>query len=74
MGDSVGNRATNTPADPPNRSFLTVSEVATILRVSKMTIYRLTQDGALESIRVGRSIRIPRTAVTTYLDSVQHDR
>jgi excisionase family DNA binding protein len=47
--------------------FLTVSEVATIMRVSKMTVYRLVHSGELEAIRVGRSFRVPEAAVNTYL-------
>jgi excisionase family DNA binding protein len=43
--------------------FLTVFEAATILRVSKQTVYRLVRDGDLEAIRVGRSFRIPAHAV-----------
>ncbi len=47
--------------------FLTVSEVATIMRVSKMTVYRLVHSGELEAIRVGRSFRVPESAVNQYL-------
>jgi excisionase family DNA binding protein len=47
--------------------FLTVAEVATIMRVSKMTVYRLVHSGELEAIRVGRSFRVPEQAVTEYL-------
>jgi excisionase family DNA binding protein len=47
--------------------FLTVAEVATIMRVSKMTVYRLVHSGELEAIRVGRSFRVPEQAVNTYL-------
>jgi excisionase family DNA binding protein len=47
--------------------FLTVTEVATIMRVSKMTVYRLVGSGELEAIRVGRSFRIPEQAVNRYL-------
>ena len=47
--------------------FLTVAEVAAIMRVSKMTVYRLVHSGELEAIRVGRSIRVPERAVTDYL-------
>ena len=32
--------------------FLTVAEVASIMRVSKMTVYRLVHSGELEAIRV----------------------
>jgi excisionase family DNA binding protein len=47
--------------------FLTVAEVATIMRVSKMTVYRLVHSGELEAIRVGRSFRVPERAVNQYL-------
>ncbi|NYJ73511.1 excisionase family DNA binding protein [Allobranchiibius huperziae] len=46
---------------------MTVAEVATIMRVSKMTVYRLVHSGELEAVRVGRSFRVPETAVTEYL-------
>jgi excisionase family DNA binding protein len=49
------------------RRFLTVAEVATIMRVSKMTVYRLVHSGELEAIRVGRSFRVPEQAVNAYL-------
>lgn len=47
--------------------FLTVTEVATMLRVSKMTVYRLVHAGELPAIRVGRSFRVPHHAVDNYL-------
>jgi excisionase family DNA binding protein len=47
--------------------FLTVAEVAAIMRVSKMTVYRLVHSGELEAIRVGRSFRVPEQAVNQYL-------
>ena len=34
--------------------FLTVAEVASIMRVSKMTVYRMVHAGELPAIRVGR--------------------
>jgi excisionase family DNA binding protein len=48
--------------------FLTVAEVAALMRVSKMTVYRLVHDGAIASVRVGRSFRVPEQAVHDYLD------
>ena len=39
--------------------FLTVAEVAAIMRVSKMTVYRLVHAGDLPALRVGRSFRVP---------------
>ena len=47
--------------------FLTVAEVAAIMRVSKMTVYRLLHSGTLPAVRVGRSFRVPENAVHDYL-------
>lgn len=47
--------------------FLTVAEVATAMRVSKMTVYRLVHGGDLPAVRVGRSFRVPEQAVHDYL-------
>jgi excisionase family DNA binding protein len=47
--------------------FLTVSEVAELMRVSKMTVYRLVHSGDLTAVRVGRSFRVPEQAVHSYL-------
>lgn len=47
--------------------FLTVAEVAAIMRVSKMTVYRLVHSGELPAVRVGRSFRVPEGAVDDYL-------
>ena len=49
--------------------FLTVAEVASIMRVSKMTVYRMVHNGDLPAVRVGRSFRVPEDAVHTYLES-----
>jgi excisionase family DNA binding protein len=47
--------------------FLTVAEVAEIMRVSKMTVYRLVHAGELPAVRFGRSYRVPEAAVTEAL-------
>ena len=47
--------------------FLTVAEVAAVMRVSRMTVYRLVHAGDLASVRVGRSFRVPERAVHDYL-------
>jgi excisionase family DNA binding protein len=47
--------------------FLTVYELALMMRISKMSAYRLVRTGELESIRVGRSYRIPEQAVVSYM-------
>ena len=47
--------------------FLTVAEVAEILRVSSMTVYRLIKAGDLRAIRVGKSYRIAEDEVDRYV-------
>jgi excisionase family DNA binding protein len=58
------------PAERPlsEVTFLTVAEVAMIMRVSKMTVYRLVHAGDLPAVRVGRSFRVPEQAVHDYLE------
>jgi len=48
-------------------NFLTVAEVAQVMRVSKMTVYRLVHAGELTAVRVGRSFRVPEHTVHDYL-------
>ncbi|HEU5483715.1 MAG TPA: helix-turn-helix domain-containing protein [Microlunatus sp.] len=48
--------------------FYTVAEVAAVMRVSKMSVYRLIHSGELEAVRFGRSFRVPESAVKAFLD------
>lgn len=61
------------PAPRATVSFLTVTEVAAIMRVSKMTVYRLVHGGELSAVRVGRSFRVPEPAVRAYLSGARTD-
>jgi excisionase family DNA binding protein len=53
--------------------FLTVAEVAAMMRVSKMTVYRLVHGGELPAARVGRSFRVPKDSVEDYLRNAYFD-
>ncbi len=55
------------PAALGDVKFLTVAEVAAVMRVSKMTVYRMVHGGDLPAVRVGRSFRVPENAVHDYL-------
>ncbi len=57
----------HTSGDISEVKFLTVAEVAAVMRVSKMTVYRLVHSGELEAVRVGRSFRVPESAVEEFL-------
>lgn len=49
----------------------TDAEVASLLRVSKRTVYRLRKSGALPAVRIGRAVRIPAEGLTLFLQSRQ---
>ena len=54
----------------PAMRFLTVQEVADLMRVSTMTVYRTVHAGDMPAIRFGRSYRIPETAVSHLIEQV----
>lgn len=47
--------------------FLTADEVATRLRVSRMTVYRLVHTDELAHVRVGRAVRISEEGLARYI-------
>ena len=53
----------------PKAKFLTVAEVASMMRVSTMTVYRLIKAGQLAAIRVGKNYRIRQADLQSYLDA-----
>lgn len=66
-GGGEGVAAASSEVEPLTGAFLTVAEVAALMRVSKMTVYRLVHGGQLPAVRVGRSFRVPEEAVRRYL-------
>lgn len=46
---------------------LTVSDVSKVLGVGKNTAYDLIRSGAIKSVRVGRQIRVPKSAFLEFL-------
>ncbi|WP_298253872.1 helix-turn-helix domain-containing protein [uncultured Arthrobacter sp.] len=63
-------------ADRKNLSevqFLTVAEVAGMMRVSKMTVYRLVHAGELPAVQFGRSYRVPESAVEDFVRRARVD-
>ena len=53
----------------PFDKLLYVHEVATTLRVSKMTVYRMIRAGELPAMRIGRSFRIPERSLQAYYEA-----
>lgn len=57
----------------PKAQFLTVAEVAALMRVSKMTVYRMLHNGEMPAVRVGRSFRVHAQAVHDLLETSYFD-
>ena len=52
----------------PCKCVYTVQEIASILRVSKKTVYKLVHDGQLQFLRVRGQIRITSKALEQFLE------
>ena len=60
------------PASPPiqeEHPLMTVMEVMRMLRIGRNSAYNLVNSGQLPSIRIGRTIRVPRAAVIAFIES-----
>lgn len=49
--------------ETPEDEYMTVGEIAAVLRVTPMTVYRLIQNGKLTAIQIGRQYRVPTVEV-----------
>lgn len=59
--------------DSSAMTFLTVQEVADLMRVSSMTVYRMVHAGEIPAIRFGRSFRIPQSAVVNIMGKLDSE-
>jgi len=50
-----------------DQELLTAQEAADYLRINVKLLYKLVDNGELKAKRVGRIIRITKTAITEYL-------
>lgn len=48
--------------------LLTVDEVAPIVRLHKVTVYRKAREGEIPSVKIGRKRLFRRSAIDAYLD------
>lgn len=55
------------------QQLLTVPEVMAILRLGRCTVYDLIRSGRLESIKVGRSRRIPAAAIDAFVCQLREE-
>ena len=50
-------------------ALLTVKQVAEILGIGRNTAYRLIHEGQIVSLRVGRNIKVPMSAIEKFLET-----
>ena len=62
-----GTRKVDMVKRPFDEPLLTVGEVAHLMRVSNMTVYRLIKSGQLAAIRVGKNYRVRGRDLERYL-------
>lgn len=53
----------------PEESFLTVAEVAELLKLNQQTVRNWIDQGSLPAVRVGRRVRIKRSDLQRILDT-----
>lgn len=51
--------------------LITVKEAAKRLSLSESKVYRMTMDGELESIHIGRAVRVPETALDALVNQTR---
>ncbi len=62
---------TDDEAGPSGRLLLTAEEVADALAICRTKVCELLRNGQLESIRIGSSRRIPRSALAEYVQRLR---
>ena len=55
-------------------AFYTPEEIATMLKVTRQAVYTWIQQGSMESIRIRRTLRIPREEVERLLREGRNPR
>jgi excisionase family DNA binding protein len=56
----------------PGRRLLTITEVAEALAIGRSSVYQLIATGQLEVVHVGRSARVPDTAIDDLVDGLRY--
>lgn len=64
-------RAAVDKGSKPDKVLLTPEEAGRALSLGRTKVYQLISSGALRSIRVGKSRRIPRAALVELVDHLQ---
>ena len=58
------------PSIDDGRMAYSMKEVGTLVGLSERSVWSLVNSGQLRAVRIGRSVRIPREALTALLGGV----
>jgi excisionase family DNA binding protein len=56
------------------RRFYRIPEAAEILGLGRSKTYELVQSGALRTVRVGRAVRVPASAIDEFAERLEAER
>ena len=56
-----------------NKLLLNAEEAAELLGIGRTKVYDLLRVGAIESVRIGKARRIPRDALTAYVEWLREE-
>ena len=59
---------------PPDAEYLTVPQVARMLQIPRTRAYMLAQAGEIPSIRLGKSVRVPRRMLREWAEAKARER
>jgi excisionase family DNA binding protein len=54
-----------------DEKYLTVEEVRTKLNVTRQAVYNWISEGKLRAVRVGRSVRVPVSALVEFIQPIK---
>ena len=57
-----------------NNEYLTIKELADILRISRIAVYKKVKKGQIKAVRIGRNFAIPRKYISHILGKVLNDK
>jgi excisionase family DNA binding protein len=60
--------ASNRDASP---SLLKLDQVATDLNVSKTTVYELIRSGKLQTVKIGKAVRVPTAEIARLIEALK---
>lgn len=55
-----------------NTRWITVDEIRNRLSISKTKAYQIANDGSLDTVKIGSSLRVSEDSLNCWLESLRH--